>query len=91
MTIKLGEKSNISVVNFGPFLDGSDKQGVADAILESFQQIGFVYLVNHGLEKQKIEGMFETVRLSRSDHDLTAVSHLTKTKDQEILQFTPRN
>lgn len=37
--------SSVKTVDFGPFLDGSDKQGVANAILDSFKSIGFVYLV----------------------------------------------
>ena len=41
--------SSVKTIDFGPFLDGSDRQGVANAILDSFKSIGFVYLVNHGL------------------------------------------
>ena len=53
--------SSVKTIDFGPFLDGSDKQGVANAILDSFKSIGFVYLVNHGLDNVKITSMFETV------------------------------
>jgi isopenicillin N synthase-like dioxygenase len=53
--------SSVEVVDFGPFLDGTDKEGVADAILRSFKSIGFVYLVNHGLDEGKIASMFEWV------------------------------
>jgi len=59
--IRLGNAGRVPIVNFGPFLDGSNKQDVADAMLASFQDIGFVYLVNHGLPKEKIDGMFEWV------------------------------
>lgn len=59
--IKLGYSSSISIVNFGSFLDGSSKQEVADAMVASFKDTGFVYLVNHPLPKEKIEGMFEWV------------------------------
>ncbi|TFK37210.1 thymine dioxygenase [Crucibulum laeve] len=52
----------VKVVDVGPFLNGSDKQGVADALLSSFQSIGFVYIVNHGIPKGKIDGMFEWSR-----------------------------
>jgi len=54
--------SSVKTVDFGPFLDGSDKQGVANAILDSFKSIGFVYLVNHGLDNVKIASMFKSVR-----------------------------
>jgi len=57
--VKLGDASGIQIIDFAPFLDGTDKQGVADAILESFKDVGFVYLVNHPLPKEKIEAMFE--------------------------------
>ncbi|KII86504.1 hypothetical protein PLICRDRAFT_44099 [Plicaturopsis crispa FD-325 SS-3] len=60
--VKLGEGGGISIVDFGPFLDGSNKQAVADAMLTSFKNIGFVYLVNHGLPQDKIDGMFEMSR-----------------------------
>ena len=53
--------SAVKVVDFGLFLDGSDKKGVADAILNSFKSIGFVYLINHGLDEGKIASMFEWV------------------------------
>lgn len=54
----------IRVVDFGKFLDGSQKQEVADAILDSFKEIGFVYLINYGLTQQKIASIFETVSTS---------------------------
>ncbi|KAF8954069.1 thymine dioxygenase [Flammula alnicola] len=51
--------TTVKTVDFAPFLDGSDRQGVADAILESFKSIGFVYLTNHGLPQDKIASMFK--------------------------------
>ncbi|KAJ7128825.1 Clavaminate synthase-like protein [Mycena crocata] len=39
----------IAVVDFPPFLDGSNKQAVADSIIGSFKTIGFVYLLNHAI------------------------------------------
>ena len=50
-------------MDFKPFLDGSAKQDVANAILDSFKRVGFVYLVNHGIPEDKIKGMFEWVRV----------------------------
>jgi len=49
----------VKIVDFGPFIDGSNKQAVADALLASFQEVGFVYLVNHGLSREKMGQMFE--------------------------------
>ena len=61
-TAKLGEVGGIAIVNFSPFIDGTNKQGVADALLDSFKSVGFAYVVNHGLPKDKIESMFDWVR-----------------------------
>ena len=62
-SVLLGDAHGISVVDFKPFLDGSAKQDVANAILDSFKRVGFVYLVNHGIPEDKIKGMFEWVRV----------------------------
>ena len=59
--VKVEEAGGISVVDFGPFLDGSRKQQVADAIVQSFKDVGFVYLVNHGLAQAKVDDMFDWV------------------------------
>ncbi|RPD62426.1 thymine dioxygenase [Lentinus tigrinus ALCF2SS1-7] len=58
-SVLLGDAHGISVVDFKPFLDGSAKQDVASAILDSFKRVGFVYLINHGIPEDKIKGMFE--------------------------------
>ncbi|THG95303.1 hypothetical protein EW026_g6327 [Hermanssonia centrifuga] len=57
--VKVGNTAGISIVDFGGFLDGTRKQAVADAMVESFKNIGFVYLVNHGLSQGKIDSTFE--------------------------------
>lgn len=59
-------RTALKVIDFKPFLDGHDKHGVASAILESFQTVGFVYLVNHGLPDHKISAMFELVTTSQT-------------------------
>ncbi|KAH9476482.1 Proline hydroxylase buaE [Psilocybe cubensis] len=52
----------VPVVDFGPFIDptspAEQKEKAAKEILQSFQEIGFVYLINHGLDADKIDGMF---------------------------------
>ncbi|ETW80196.1 hypothetical protein HETIRDRAFT_147042 [Heterobasidion irregulare TC 32-1] len=53
------DNAKIAIVDFASFLNGSNKQSVADAMLESFKEIGFVYLVNHGLPKDKIQTVFD--------------------------------
>ena len=57
----LQNNSTVKVVDFAPFLDGSDRKGVSNAILDSFKTTGFVYLMNHGLPQNKIDSMFSWV------------------------------
>ncbi|KAJ6521801.1 hypothetical protein DFH09DRAFT_1372887 [Mycena vulgaris] len=44
----------IAIVDFSPFLDGSNKQEVADKILASFKEIG----LNHGIVPERVTKMF---------------------------------
>lgn len=60
-SVKLGDISGISIVDFASFLDGSNKQAVADALLDSFKSVGFAYVVNYGMPKDKVESMFDWV------------------------------
>ncbi|KAI0310741.1 thymine dioxygenase [Amylostereum chailletii] len=57
--IHLGAGGPVPVVDFAPYLDGSNKQAVADAMVHSFKYIGFVYLVNHGVPLDNVQGMFD--------------------------------
>jgi len=57
--VKMGDEHGISVLDFGAFVNGDKKKQVADAMLKSFQDTGFVYLVNHGMPKEKIQNMFD--------------------------------
>jgi len=50
--------SGIAVVDFAAFLDGSNKQAVAEGILSSLKDIRFVSLVNHGIPPERIAKMF---------------------------------
>ena len=60
-TVFLPGAGPVPVIDFGLFLDGTKKQAVADAIVKSFKDIGFVYLVNHGMPADKVDNMFEWV------------------------------
>ena len=60
-SITLGSAGPINVLDFGPFLDGTRKWEVAEGMISSFKEIGFVYLVNHGIPKNKIDSMFDLV------------------------------
>ncbi|KAF7342363.1 Fe2OG dioxygenase domain-containing protein [Mycena venus] len=52
------KNSRVAVVDFSTFLDGSNKQGVADTIFSSFKEAGFVYILNHGISPEQIAKIF---------------------------------
>ena len=89
--IKLGDGTNcdIQVIDFGAFIDGSNRQNVADALFTSFKDTGFVYLANHSLPKDKIDEMFRWVR-----RDILIVwvdNSLTTIQEQEIFRPSSGN
>lgn len=86
--IKLGDvtDSDIQVLNFGAFLDGSQKQAVADSILTSFKDTGFVYLTNHSLPNEKIDAMFEWVGNS-SSRSLKTIAHFCFVKSKRFFDL----
>lgn len=62
MAIDSGEiQTEIQVVDFAAFLDGSAKQRAAEQILNSFKATGFVYLTNFGMSDEEVTQMFEWV------------------------------
>ena len=54
--------ATIPVVDFGPFLDGSGRPAVADAIRHAAESIGFFYLANHRLPVASLERAFSVSR-----------------------------
>ena len=86
--VTLGESGGIHVVDFGPFLDGTRKQAVADAVVKSFKQVGFVYLVNYGISQEKVDEIFTWVRKLNLPHvttsNITNGLHTVET----VLRFT---
>jgi hypothetical protein len=55
--------SPVPIVDYGLFLHGGDedKRKVAAQIDEAFRTVGFVCLVNHGIEQAKVDECFEWV------------------------------
>jgi hypothetical protein len=53
--------ASIKVVDFTSFIDGSDKQRVADEMLSAFKSTGFVYLTNHGMSEDRVQKIFTWV------------------------------
>jgi isopenicillin N synthase-like dioxygenase len=48
-TAKTLDQSMIPVIDIGPLRDGSDLMGVAKALHHASQDIGFIYVTNHGI------------------------------------------
>ncbi|KAJ7246122.1 Clavaminate synthase-like protein [Mycena haematopus] len=62
-TTTMDNASGIPIIDFAPFLPGSkstsdDKLIVAHKIVASFKDIGFVYLLNHGIPPERSAEMF---------------------------------
>ena len=56
----------IQVVDFGSFLNGSNKQQTADMITTALKSSGgIVYLTNFGLSNEEVQQMFDWVRRLR--------------------------
>ena len=55
---------DIPIIDFTPFLedDPAGKQSVAQAIYQACHQVGFMYLINHGVPQLKIDQAFEQSR-----------------------------
>jgi len=54
VAIRSNEFSDIPVIDLGPLRDGSDPKGVAEAIHRASQDIGFIYVSNHGISEDLI-------------------------------------
>ncbi len=54
--------NRIPVIDIGPLLDGSDKQGVARQIRWALSNVGFMYIRNHAVAQDLIDAMFSAGR-----------------------------
>lgn len=55
----LTEFDQLPVVDVGPYVDGSDKRGVADRIGIACRDVGFFYIRNHGVAGPLVEKVFK--------------------------------
>ncbi|KAF2239467.1 flavonol synthase/flavanone 3-hydroxylase [Viridothelium virens] len=55
------DQFSVPVIDFHSFLNGTDdqKKSTAAQIKDTFQNVGFVYLINHGVPGKKVEECFE--------------------------------
>jgi isopenicillin N synthase-like dioxygenase len=49
----------VPAIDIAPFLDGSDKAGVARAFAKACEEIGFVVVSGHGIPLDVIEGLID--------------------------------
>ncbi len=52
----------IPMIDMGPFLDGTDRPGVAQRIGAACRTVGFLYLVDHGIPKSLIDAAMDEAR-----------------------------
>ena len=50
----------LQLIDFDPFLNGSaaEKQAVADQVVKGFRTAGFIYIKNHGINKDHVANVF---------------------------------
>jgi len=52
--------SLIPVIDIGPLRDGSDPQGVAEALHRASREVGFIYVTNHGIADPTLAEIHDT-------------------------------
>ncbi len=67
LDVPLQAFSEIPLVDFGPFLDGSDPEGVAREVARAARDVGFLYVTNHSVP---LELMTQTMEWCRRFFDL---------------------
>ena len=53
--------ADIAEVSFAPFLDGTDRNGVANEIYNAFATTGFVYVKDTGIPQERVDEIFKLV------------------------------
>jgi isopenicillin N synthase-like dioxygenase len=53
---------HIPAIDMAAFLDGSDRQGVADRIGQACREVGFLYLTNHGIAAGLVDAAMAEAR-----------------------------
>lgn len=59
----MAEEAAIAVISFDKFINGSEaeKCSVAKQIYDSFSTVGWVYLKDHGIPQERVDGIFRLV------------------------------
>ncbi|MFT5193674.1 MAG: isopenicillin N synthase-like dioxygenase, partial [Candidatus Promineifilaceae bacterium] len=54
--------TNIPIIDLGPYLDGTDKMGVAQQIGRACEEIGFFTVSGHGIPIEQIQQANDSAR-----------------------------
>ena len=54
--------NQIPIIDVAPLLDGSQPQKVAEQLADVCENIGFLYIKNHGIDKQLVQAMFRLTK-----------------------------
>lgn len=65
MAIGTGPTLSIPVIDFGPLRNGrsEDAASVGKAVYEAFRDVGFAYLINHGVPQEIVNEAFQWVSI----------------------------
>jgi len=60
----MAEVNPIAIVSFNRFIHGDDedKRAVAKQLYNAFSTVGWVYLKDHGIPQEQVDGIFGLVR-----------------------------
>ncbi|KAF8460526.1 hypothetical protein BDZ91DRAFT_739050 [Kalaharituber pfeilii] len=69
MVAAAASTTEVPVIDFAPFLHGTDdeRKATGTALFEAMRDVGFAYLVNHGVDKETIKDGF---KMSRAFFDM---------------------
>ncbi len=84
-----GDFNAIPVIDLAPlFQDDGDIQAVADAVADAYTNVGFAYLINHGVPQALIDGAFQA---SADFHALPRAEKMALEVNQWHRGFIPIN
>lgn len=60
----MAEAADIAVVSFDKFINGGEagRRAVAKELYEAFSTVGWVYLKDHGIPRERVDEIFALVR-----------------------------
>ncbi|WP_420547533.1 isopenicillin N synthase family dioxygenase [Curvivirga sp.] len=69
----------LPVIDMADFISGKDKQGVANKLGRACRDVGFLYLINHGVDEDAYRHIFDLAkRHFDKPHDVKMEDHVSK-------------